>query len=283
MAVQIVIDSSADYELQEIKEKNLICAPLSITFGEESYRDCYELTKEAFYERLLAKKDYPKTSQPSPEEFLTHFQAAKEQGDSVVAILLSGGLSGTVQSANLAKQLADYEEIYIVDSLTAVAAEQILIEKAIEMRDAGSSAKEIADEIEQLKKRARICLEIDTLEYLYKGGRMTKAQTGLGELARIKPIITVNENGTLDICKKCIGNKKAMVQLMKQLEEANVDSGYELAFIYSHDRANCEKFQQLLVENGHDVAEKRLCNIGPTIGAHLGSGGFGFVYIEAKE
>ena len=85
MAIQLMVDSASDYEVQELKEKNLVCVPLTITFGEESFKDCFEITKEDFYNRLLEKKEYPKTSQPSTEEFLTYFKEAKKNNDSVIA------------------------------------------------------------------------------------------------------------------------------------------------------------------------------------------------------
>lgn len=283
MAVQIIIDSAADYDKQEIEEKGLTCVPLTITFGEKSYRDCLELTKEAFYGMLLEKKEYPKTSQPSPDDFLQHFIRAKENGDSVVAILLSAGVSGTYQSANIAKQMAEYENIYLIDSATATSAIRILVEKAIEMREDNRPAAEIAAFIEKLKHRVKIYAAVDTLEYLYRGGRVTRAQAGVGELARLKPLITLTAEGKVEVWSKCIGGKKAMAQLLKMLAFVRVDPAYEFLFVYSHDRENCEKFQGFLAEKGYDVADKELYSIGSTIGAHTGSGAFGFIFVEAEE
>ena len=193
MAVQIIIDSAADYDKQEMEERNLICVPLTVTFGEKSYQDCFELTKDEFYKKLLEKKEYPKTSQPSPDAFLTHFKKAKENGDSVVAILLASGLSGTYQSANIAKQMADYDDIYIIDSKNAIAAIRMLTEVALEMRQKGCTGAEIAKKIDELKDRTSLRVVIDTLEYLYKGGRLTRAQAGIGEFAKLKPIVRLNE------------------------------------------------------------------------------------------
>lgn len=280
MAVQIIVDSSADYEVEELEQKQLHCVPLTVTFGEKHYKDCLELTKDEFYRQLLAREHYPKTAQPSPEDFLKVYMQAKEKGDSVVALLLSGGLSGTYQSGCLAKDLAEYDPIYVVDTLSAVAGIRFMAEKAIAMRDAGSTAEEIAAEMERLKKRVRILLAVDTLEYLYKGGRMTKAQTGIAELARLKPIITLNAEGKLEVWKKCIGAKKAMASLAQNLGQVNLDPAYEPVFIYSHDQANCENFRTYLGEKGFNVADRPLYNLGSTIGAHIGSGSFGYVYIE---
>ena len=285
MAVRIVIDSSADYEKQEMIDKNLICVPLSGTFGEKSYQDCFELTKDEFYQKLLERKDYPKTSQPSPEAFLKEFLAEKESGDSVVAILLASDLSGTCQSANLAKNMAEYDDIHIIDSTTAISAMRFLIEKAIAMRDAGNTAEEIVAVIEELKTRVGIRVVIDTLEYLYKGGRLTKAQAGVGEIARLKPMIMLNKEGKIEVCQKCLGMKKAMLELKKILETTDFDPEYGWKFVYAHERENCEKFCRFLEDKGVEIWDKTksMYNIGPTIGAHTGNGVFGFVYVEKKK
>ena len=283
MAVQILVDSASDFDQEELKEKGIICVPLTITFGEDSYQDCFELTKDRFYEMLLKKEEYPKTSQPSPEDFLKHFLAAKEKGDSVVAILMSSGVSGTCQSANLAKEMAEYDEIHIVDTKTLVTAIRVLVEKALEMRDVGKSAKEIAETLEGLKHRVKIYAAIDTLEYLCKGGRVTKAQAGVGDLVKLKPMITLNEEGTVDIWGKNIGNKKAMNQLLGMMEKVELDKAYEFRFAYTHDRENSEKLKELFVSKGFAVEDAKLYDIGSTVGSHTGSGAFGFVCVEAEK
>lgn len=282
MAIQLMVDSASDYEVQELKEKNLVCVPLTITFGEESFKDGFEITKEDFYNRLLEKKEYPKTSQPSPEEFLTYFKEAKKNNDSVIAILLSSGLSGTVQSAHIAKQMVDYDRIYIIDSQTAVAAIRILMDKAIAMRDAGETEEAIVATIEELKTRVRLQAVIDTLEYLYKGGRVTKAQAGVGSLAKIKPLITLNREGLVDVWAKCIGGVKATNALLKLLDEVALDPEYELQFVFAHNRSNCEKFIDKIRATGRTVEAPKLYDIGSTVGSHTGSGAYGYIYVEKK-
>ena len=283
MAIRIMVDSASDYEITELEEKKLICVPLTVTFGEESFKDCYELDKADFYNRLLEKKEYPKTSQPSPEDFFKYFEEAKENQDTIIAILLSGGLSGTVQSAIIAKQLADYDNIYIIDSKTAVASIRVLTDKAIELRDNGTKAQEIVDVLEELKTRVRLYAVIDTLEYLYKGGRVTKAQAGVGSLAKVKPLITLSKDGFVDVWAKCIGGVKACNTLMKHLQQTKMDPEYGLRFVYANNRDNCERFIQKLEADGMHIEAPRLHNIGSTIGSHTGSGAYGYVYVEQQN
>ena len=117
--VKILVDSSSDYEPEEIKEKGFEFVPISITIGDTDYIDGVSLEKDEFYEILKGTEDFPKTSQPSPQAFLDIFKDAKEKQDTIFCILLSSELSGTCQSAQLAKNMVDYESIYIIDSLSA--------------------------------------------------------------------------------------------------------------------------------------------------------------------
>ena len=163
MAVRILTDTSAEYTVQEGKKLQVSVVPMTLTYGEESFLVGCEISKETFYHRLLEKKEIPVTSQPSPEQFLQEFEQAKAAGDSVVAILVSGALSGTLQSAVLAKQICGYEQIYIVDSRNASAGQKILVEAARKMAGEGRNAGEIVGELEKLKKKIRVIAVVDTL------------------------------------------------------------------------------------------------------------------------
>lgn len=280
MAVRIITDTAADFDLQESLDKNIIIVPLSLTYGTENLLDTYEIDKATFYHRLLDKKEIPMTSQPSPERFQQEFEKAKEAGDSVVAILISSALSGTVQSALLAKQICEYDEIYIVDSLSAVAGMRILVDVALDMAKQGASAAEIAEKLESLKGKIRIRAGVDTLEYLYKGGRLSRTEAGLGTLANIKPLLQVTSEGRVTVASKCIGRKRALRQLVEMVQEMEVDKDYPAYYIYSSDRDNCLRFKEELeskmpLENCKGIAE-----LGPTIGTHVGSGAYGIAFIE---
>ena len=110
MAIRIITDSAADYTLAEIEKRKITCVPMTITFGDQSYQDCFELGKDEFFEKLQMESELPRTSQPSPAGFLSCFEEAKEAGDTVIAILISSALSGTLQSAMLAKDMAEYDK-----------------------------------------------------------------------------------------------------------------------------------------------------------------------------
>ena len=280
MAIRIVTDSAADYSAQELKKRNVTCVPMSITFDEMTYLDGVDLSKEEFFELLMSRKEFPTTSQPSPTSFLECFEAAKEAGDTVIAILVSGSLSGTIQSAMLAKSMAEYVRICIIDSKTATLGMRILVDRAVVLREQGREAAEIVEELEQLKERIRIYAALDTLEYLCKGGRLSRSQANIGNLVNLKPVIKVNAEGGVEVCAKQIGMRHAYKQIAKIIEEDRPDETYPVYYVYSYDKKNCAGFIQSLQKKGLDFGTPKIRGIGPTIGAHIGPGAFGVVYVK---
>lgn len=281
--IRIITDSAADMEKDELEKYSVTSIPLSVSFGETNYLDGINLNKDRFYELLQTEKEFPKTSQPSPEAFLKEFEDAKAAGDQVIAVLLSGGLSGTIQSANIAKQMADYDEIYIIDSKLATGGEKALVLYAASLRDKGYDAKAIVPEVEKLRDRSCLVAGLDTLEYLYKGGRLSKAAAGIGTIANIKPIIKLTDEGTIALVEKGMGHKSLMNKLVKYLDKTGVDYRFPLCFLYSYDRTNCDEFMEKLREKGYNLDNIMCTNIGPTIGAHIGVGALGIVYFIPEE
>ena len=280
MAIRIITDSAADYSVQEIEKRNITCVSMAITFDEDTYLDGKEITKDEFYERLMGTEVFPKTSQPSPTSFLECFEEAKEAGDSVIAILVSGSLSGTIQSAQLAKSMAEYDDIHIVDSKNVTLAMRILVDRAVVMRDKGFAVEEILAELEDLKGRIRIFAGLDTLEYLCKGGRLSRTSANIGTLVNLKPVVTINEEGTVEVCGKQIGVRHAYKQIIKIVEEDQPDTNYPVYFIYSYDKKNCLGLIQALQKKGLDFGTPKTRGIGATIGAHIGPGAYGIVYVK---
>ena len=280
MAIQIITDSGADYTTEELERRNVKRVSMAVTFGEDTYLDGVDLTKENFYDMLLEGTHYPKTSQPAPGAFLECFEAAKEAGDTVIAVLISGALSGTVQSAALAKEMTEYDNIYIIDSLSATLGMRLLVDTAAAMREKGASAEEIVCRLENLKHRLRLFAGLDTLEYLYKGGRISKTAASIGNLANLKPVITITGEGSVSLCGKQIGMRRVYKSILKLMEDHQPDPDYPVYYLYSYDKKNCAAFLHTLEKNGFDMSEPKIRGIGPTIGAHIGPGAFGIVYIE---
>lgn len=283
MSIQIITDSAADYNIEELKRREIVCVPMSVSFGDEHYIDGVTITKEMFYEKLIEGKETPKTSQPSPADFLDKFEAAKEAGDTVIAILISSALSGTYQTAMMAKNMAEYDNIYIIDSRSASLGMRLLTDIAVNMREQGALAGEIVNKLEELKKKIRIYAGLDTLEYLYKGGRISKGVAGIGTLANIKPVVTFSSQGNVELCSRQIGIRHAIRQTVKLVNEDKPDERYPVYYLYSHDRSNVAGFIRALEKTGFAVENPRIREIGPTIGSHIGQDAFGIVYISCDD
>lgn len=278
--VRIITDSSADLEPQEYQQLGIISIPLIVSFGQKEYQENVDLSKDQFYQLLAQSPEGPKTSQPSPETVETLLRQAMEAGDETVVIPISSGLSGTMNSIHTIKNLLGYEDCYIVDSLTATGGLRLLVEQAAKMRDQGCSAREIAEFLPKLREQSVLYACIDTLEYLMKGGRISKSVYTVGTLANIKPIIRVSEEGTIVVPAKAMGMKKGMAYLCKVVQEHQPDPEYPLYVMYTHDRTNAQTLAKKLEEMGYDIPQERIIPVGAAIGSHIGSNAVGLVYAQ---
>lgn len=275
--IRILVDSAADYTLEELKAKNIEMVPLTVTLEDKTYLDVIELERNHFYEMLASTENFPKTSQPSPRFFENVFKDAKKKGDDVICVLLSSGLSGTCQSAHLAKNMVDYDNIYIIDSLSATIAIKIMADYADKLRKLNVPVGTIVEKVEEMKLRTKIFAAIDTLEYLQKGGRISKAAAAIGSLANLKPIITVTEEGTIAIPAKCIGRNKAIATILKLVEEHPIDPEFPVYPIYTYGIENSEKLIAKCAKESISCAA--IQQVGSTIGAHIGAGAYGLIYV----
>ena len=277
--VRLITDSAADLEICEYEKLNITCIPLTVFFGDREYQENVNLSKDQFYE-LLASGEYPKTAQASPQILLDLFEEAKEAGEEAVYITLSSALSGTYQSACAAKQMAEYDGCYVVDGKNATGGQRMLLEYAAKLRDEGKSAREIIAGVESLNGRIVLYACMDTLEYLYRGGRISQTVYKLGTLAQVKPIIRVSDEGKVEVPAKGMGMKKGTDYLCKRLEERKPDADFPVYVMYTADRANgvtlAEKFRAM----GYEIPDARIINVGAAIGSHIGPNACGMVYIS---
>jgi DegV family protein with EDD domain len=281
MGIRIITDSSADFDRATAKRRQVEIVSMAVQFGNASFLDGKTITNDVFYTLLKEGRENPTTSQPTPAEFLRVFEEAKAAGDQVVAVLISSVLSGTVQSAQIAKGMCEYEDIYIVDSLSATAGIQILVNLACKLRDSGLPAPGIAQELERLKGRIRIFAVLDTLEYLRRSGRLSGFQAGLGAMTKLKPVITVRD-GAVSIAAKAFGTSAAVKQLQKFLLQYPVDDAYPSYFLYTDDKEREELLLPALREQGKLPLRLHYSSVGPTIGTHIGPGALGMAYIERE-
>lgn len=276
--IRLLVDSASDCSMEELKKKNIEQVSLAITLDNKEYKGGIELTGDSFYILMKNSGDFPKTSQPSPLDFLDIFTDVKEKGDSMICILLASKLSGTYQSANLAKSMVDYDDIYIIDSQSATYPIKVMVDYADKLRQDGKSAKEIVAAVESLKGRVHVVAAVDTLEYLCRGGRLNRATAAVGELANLKPIITLSKEGSVSVIGKCLGRMKALSYLVKYLQDRTLDPDFPLYTLYTYGTENCEKMEEKMKKENYHI-DSRL-QVGCTIGAHVGPGAFGIIFVE---
>lgn len=277
--VRIITDSAAEFEPSKLREKDIICVPMQISFGDKEYKENENLTKAQFYELLESSEMLPKTSQPTPYDFETVIRDFRDNGDECVIITISSALSGTYQNAFIVKDTMEYGGCYIVDSLTATGGERLLVEEAARLRDSGKSAREIAELLEQLKGRVTLHAYVDTLEYLHKGGRLSKTAYTVASFANIKPLIYLSDEGKVEVSSKVLSLKSGINQICKKLEKEKPDKNYPMYIIYSNNRKNCDLLTEAVTACGFEIAEENIISIGATIGTHIGPNACGVVYV----
>lgn len=222
MAVQLIIDSASDLTLEEAKALGVKLIPIPINFGEQEYLSGVNITQEEFYNKLASCKELPTTSQPTPYEFEKAFREVKEAGDEAVVLCISSALSGTYQSARAIAQ--DYSDcVWVVDTLSVTIGQRLLLDYALQLREKGYNAKRLAEEIENAKTRLTVYGIVNTLDYLVKGGRLSKAAGAAGTLLGIRPVLTVRD-GVLQVISKARGIKAAHAALNKLVEETTQDT-----------------------------------------------------------
>ncbi len=279
--VRIIIDSACDMPKEIADKLHLDFLPLKTIFGEEEFLDGITLSHDDFYTKLENSKVNPTTSQVSPADFEDVYADVKKNGDTAVVITISSKLSGTFQSANIARD--DYEDcIYVVDSENATVGEQLLVRYACQLRDSGASAEEIVAALEAKKRDIRLVAVLDTLEYLQRGGRISKTTAVAGTLLSIKPLISVVDGEVASI-GNARGLKNAGVQLTKTAKEAGeIDFSMPCAFVYSGH--NDDLLQKYIKDNADawDVLSKDIpvSRIGSTVGTHVGPGAFGLAFFS---
>lgn len=278
MNVRIMVDSTADMIPEFAQQVTVI--PLTILFGEEAYVDGVTLTHEQFYEKLVESDVMPTTSQASPAAFEDYFAAAREKGEEVVVITVSAKLSGTYQSAMIAAN--DYDNVYVVDSHSVAIGAGILAQRALELVKEGHDAASIYRQLKEERKDIRIVAMLDTLEYLKRGGRISKTVAFAGGLLSIKPVVSLRD-GEIEILGKARGSRQGNNLLVKEIQAAGgVDFDKPLLLGYTGlSDALLKKYIQdsaFLWEGS--VSELPYTLIGSVVGTHAGPGAVAVAFFK---
>ena len=280
MAIRIITDSTSDIDIKKQEELGIDILPLTVSFGEEHYIDGVTITNEEFFTKLRNCEKLPVTTQLNPDKFVELFEKYKKAGDTVIAILISSKLSGTFQSAQIAKDMCEADNVYLIDSMAVTIALSALVYEAIKLRDNGVDAKEIYETILEATKSLKFYAMVDTLKYLKMGGRLSASAAVVGSMLNIKPIITTR-NGEIVVASKTRGKKAAFEFMASKVTEVQPD--INRSFVYGSSD-NAQLRQELISffgEKFEDVEYKEV-NIGSVVGSHGGPNCVGFAYFPKK-
>ena len=275
MSIRIIVDSTADLPPQV--RRRVVVVPLTVHFGEEEFIDGVDITGQEFYEKLAVTKVLPTTSQASPYAFSAAFGQAVADGDDVVAIVVSSKLSGTYQSAVIAAE--DYPgRVFVVDSENIALGCAILTEYALRLVDEGMNAQSVAATLEQVRSRVRLLAVVDTLEYLQRGGRLSKTAAIAGGLLAIKPVIGLVD-GQIKVLAKGRGNKQANLLMNQETVKTGIDLSMPCMLGYTGtDSGLLHRYRQEC--NGlwpEDAPESLVCGV---VGTHAGPGAVAVAYFS---
>lgn len=278
MKTRIIVDSTADL-LPQIKERVHV-VPLTVHFGDQEYMDGVTIDHRAFYEKLIETDVHPTTSQASPAAFDSEYEKAQAAGEAAVVITLTSKLSGTYQSAMIAAQ--EYDHIHVVDSGSVAIGSGILVEYALQLLEEGLDAKQIAEKLEEAKHRIVIVALVDTLEYLKKGGRISKTVAFAGTVLNIKPVLSVVD-GEILMLGKARGSKQGNNLLVQEIEKSGgVDFRKPVLLGYTGlSDAMLLKYiedSKHIWENG--LVHIRYTSIGSVIGTHAGPGAVAVAFFK---
>lgn len=290
MSIRIITDSGADIPQRlgastgENPRDDLAILPMHVYFGEKEFLDGVNLSHQQFYEMLIESEELPKTSQIPPYEFEQVYEQAVAAGEQVVVITISSKLSGTYQSACVAAE--DYEgKVYVVDSLNATLGERCLVDYALRLKDQGKTAEEIVAELTQARKRIRLLALLDTLEYLKRGGRISKSVAMVGGMLSIKPVVSVVD-GEVVMVGKARGSRNGNNLLVQEIQKAGgVD--YSMPYYLGYTGLDDHMLRKY-VEDSRPLWESHVdhldsTSVGGTIGTHIGPGAIGVFFFASEE
>jgi DegV family protein with EDD domain len=269
--VAIFTDSASDFDPALAEAEGITIVPLMVTFGEETFKAGVDLTTEAFWERMVAPDaPFPKTAASSPGDFKDAYEAAFEAGaEAIVSVHVAGTLSGTIKSAQIARDMLPDREIHVVDSQGASMAEGILALMGTEMAAEGRSAGEIAERLEARAADIRIYLTLETLDYLKKGGRISGRQAAIGTLLSVKPIIRV-QDGIVETIDKVRTRAKARERMIELITERPIE---RMAILHTIS-PDIEAFRGEVLSRAPELApgDVSIALVGASVGPHLGPG-----------
>jgi DegV family protein with EDD domain len=281
MTIHILTDSTSDLSPKLIKEFAIQTIPLTVRFGNETYQDGVEITTPQLIEKIQSSSVFPKTTQPSPVEFLSKFRSLLDNGDEIIYIGLSSKISGTFTSAQLALGELGDAPVSLIDSLNLSMGIGLLALHAAKMVQDGMSRLAIVEQIEKMVPKVRTAFVVDTLDFLHKGGRLSAVEAFVGNILNIHPMIQMT-NGVLEVREKIRGRRERALERMLEIATANpdrIDQGW-ISVTHVNSPQDAEMLAKAL-RSMTSANEVVITEAGTVITSHCGPGTIGILYIEA--
>ena len=278
---QIITDSMSDILPQEAQRLGVRVAPLQVRFGETSYDDGIDIEPAAFYQMLREAQELPKTNQVAPAVFESLFAQALSTGESVLCITGSSRLSGTYQSAMLARQSVGGDRVFVVDSRSAPLGEALLVYEAVHRSALGADAPSLAATLESLVARQALVGQVAQLKYLVMGGRLPAVAGHVGAALSLRPLLRMAD-GRLEALGVCRGARKSMEWFAGQLRKMPPDSQYPLILASADERETLAALRDYLRAEELLPDDTRTMDIGCVIGAHTGPGCLAMAWIPRE-
>ncbi len=277
--IAIVTDSTADLPGEYYREHNVVMVPLIVRFERDAYKDWVDITPEVFYEKLKSTEIIPKTSQPTVAEFKNVYEELSREYSAIISIHISGALSGTIQSAQIAASEVEVP-VKVIDGRQGSLGTGLLVDLAVRARDDGKSLDEISAIVERAIFDVLILFMVDTLKYLHLGGRIGKASALVGSLLNMKPILTLDD-GVVTPFKKIKGSKKASAEMVAELKRrVDPKKPYYLILADADGEENLAYLKGLIEAEGFKPTRLIEGKVGPVIGAYIGPGAVAIFFYQ---
>lgn len=274
--IKIITDSTLDLPAELIREKDIEVLPLLINFGEESYLDGIEITTKEMIDKIDATGVLPTTAQVTPNRFEESFKKYLDEGFKIVALTLSSDMSGTYQSACIAKDMLESDDIIVIDSRNVTSGLGLLVLKACELRDKGLGIKEIEEGIIKAIPKVKCSLNFESLENLVRGGRLSKTAGTIGSVLGLRLILEIKD-GKMSVKDKVRGSKKALKKLVSDFESADVDFDSPIVLL---ELLNEDVYQGLKIYFQEKNINYIDAKVGCTVGIHSGIKPCGIFFFE---
>lgn len=274
--IKIITDSTADLPKEVYEKYDIEVLPLLINFGEESYLDGVEITPEELFGRIENENAVPTSSQVTPNRFMETYERYLKEGYKILSIHISSDMSGTYQSACIAKNMIESEDIFVIDSQNVTAALGMVVLKSAILKEKGYSAEEIAKEAENIKSKVRTSLVFESLDNLVRGGRISKTAGIVGTVLGIKLMLEIKD-GTMVVTDKVRGTKKAIKKIIGDLENAELDNDVPVILIQVDNAEVTDAIEAHLIEKKVNYIKSP---VGATVCIHSGRRCCGLVFLN---